>query len=176
MSCYGTKAIEAEAIRDREADELQCISRYIERILLRILFGVGTRGREGIVALVIEVPVVPVENGLLCGIGKLHTAKGFTELTHAIVIDGVSDESLRSRGYLRAIKENPHISADIIDTTLRDDLPRVRLDEGLPLIATDTSMGIVEEMLRRHCRLVVDELDIVSELSIIRSRDELPVV
>ena len=136
----------------------------------------GTRSSKGIVALIIKVSVVPIENGLLCGIGKLHTAKGFTELTHAIVIDGVSDESLRSRGYLRAIKENPHISADIIDTTLRDDLPRVRLDEGLPLIATDTSMGIVEEMLRRHCRLVVDELDIVSELSIIRSRDELPVV
>ena len=136
----------------------------------------GTRGREGIVALVIEVPVVPIENGLLRGIGELHTAEGFTELTYAIVIDGVSDESLRSRGYLRAIKKNPYISTDIIDTALRDDLPRVRLDECLPLIATDTSMGIVEEMLRRHCRLVIDELDIVAELSIIRSRDELPVV
>ena len=136
----------------------------------------GTRGSEGIVTLVIEVPVVPVENGLLCGIGEFHSSEGFTELTHAIVIDGVSDESLRSRGYLRAIKENPHISTDIIDTTLRDDLPRVRLDECLPLVATDTRMRIVEEMLRRHRRLIVDELDIVAELRIIRSWDELPVV
>ena len=136
----------------------------------------GTRGREGIVALVIEVPVVPVENGLLCGIGEFHSSEGFTELTYAIVIDGVSDESLRSRGYFGAIKENPHISPNIIDATLRHDLPRVRLDECLSLIATDTSVGIVEEMLRRHRRLVIDELDIVAELSIIRSRDELPVV
>ena len=136
----------------------------------------GTRSSEGIVALVIEVPVVPIEYGLLRGIGELHTPKGFTEFTYAIVIDGVSDESLRSRGYLRAIKENPHISPNIIDATLRDDLPRVRLDECLSLIATDTRMGIVEEMLRRHRRLVIDELDIVAELSIIRSRDELPVV
>ena len=37
-------------------------------------------------------------------------------------------------------------------------------------------MGIIEEMLRRHRRLIVDELDIVAELSIIRSWDELPVV
>ena len=136
----------------------------------------GTRGREGIVALVIEVPVVPVENGLLCGIGEFHSSEGFTEFTYAIVIDGVSDESLRSRGYLRAIKKNPYISTDIIDTALRDDLPRVRLDECLSLIATDTRMGIIEEMLRRHRRLVIDELDIVAELSIIRSRDKLPVV
>ena len=136
----------------------------------------STRSREGIVALVIEVSVVSVENSLLCGIGELHTPKGFTELTHAIVIDGVSDESLRSRGYFGAIKENPHISPNIIDATLRHDLPRVRLDECLSLIATDTRMGIVEEMLRRHRRLIVDELDIVSELRIIRSWDELPVV
>ena len=136
----------------------------------------GTRSREGIVALVIEVPVVPVENSLLCGIGELHASKGFTELTYAIVIDGVSDESLRSRGYLRAIKKNPYISTDIIDTALRDDLPRVRLDECLPLIATDTRMRIVEEVLRRHRRLIVDELDIVAELRVIRSWDELPVV
>ena len=136
----------------------------------------GTRSRKGIVTLVIEVPVVPIENGLLCSIGELHTAEGFTELTHPIVIDGVSDESLRSRGYFGAIKENPHISPNIIDATLRHDLPRVRLDECLSLIATDTCMGIVEEMLRRHCRLVIDELDIVAELRIIRSRDELPVV
>ena len=136
----------------------------------------GTRSREGIVALVIEVSIVSVENGLLCCVGKLHTPEGFTELTHAIVIDGVSDESLRSRGYFGAIKENPHISTDIIDTTLRHDLPRVRLDECLSLIATDTRMRIIEEMLRRHRRLVVDELDIVAELSIIRSRDKLPIV
>ena len=136
----------------------------------------GTRSREGIVALVIEVPVVPVENGLLRGIRELHTAKGFTELTYAIVIDGVSDESLGARGYFGAIKENPHISTDIIDAALRDDLPRVRLDKSLPLVATDTCMRIVEEMLRRHRRLVVDELDIVAELRIIRSWDELPVV
>ena len=70
----------------------------------------------------------------------------------------------------------PHISPNIIDTALRDDLPRVRLDECLPLVATDTSMGIIEEMLRRHRRLVIDELDIVAELSIIRSRDKLPIV
>ena len=136
----------------------------------------STRSRESIVALVIEVPVVPVENSLLCGIGELHAPKGFSELTYTIVIDGVSDESLGARGYFGAIKENPHISTDIIDTALRDDLPRVRLDECLPLVATDTRMRIVEEMLRRHRRLVVDELDIVSELRIIRSWDELPVV
>ena len=136
----------------------------------------GTRSREGIVALVIEVSIVSVENGLLCCVGKHHTPEGFTELTHAIVIDGVSDESLGTRGYFGAIKENPHISPNIIDAALRDDLPRVRLDECLSLIATDTRMGIVEEMLRRHRRLVIDELDIVAELSIIRSRDKLPVV
>ena len=37
-------------------------------------------------------------------------------------------------------------------------------------------MGIVEEMLRRHRRLVIDELDIVAELRVVRSWDELPVV
>ena len=169
-------AIQLPAIVDGDADQLQRVGCHVERVLLRVLLGMGAQGSEGIAALVVEVAVLAEELGTLHGIGQVHATEGLAELARAVIVDRVPRQALRPREDGRAFEEDPDVAPYIIDAAPRLDAARVGLDERGPLVAPDLRAGIVVEMLRGERRALADELDVVAELRIVRRGEELPVV
>ena len=112
-------AIQLPAIVDGDADQLQRVGCHVERVLLRVLLGMGAQRGEGIAALVVEVAVLAEELGTLHGVGEVHAAEGLAELARAVVVDRVHRQALRPREDGRAVEEDPDVAPYIIDAAPR---------------------------------------------------------
>ena len=87
-------AIQLPAIVYGHADQLQRVGCHVERVLLRVLLGMGAQCGEGVATLVVEVAVLAEELGTLHGVGQVHAAEGLAELAHAVVVDRVPRQAL----------------------------------------------------------------------------------